>query len=173
MLRHSPCWPLALPTQHVRWLKQRRAARNWVTYSNTIEGPSDPEEKSVSPRAHCADRDRAEKVSLWSGTTGSGRPLRGLWLKNTSPLTFEAEALASWKTKCSLRRIDGPNQIRRTSAHFVCDGPRAPGRSVKEQPTAARHASEDFERRAHASERVAWAGRFMWREIKTASHARW
>ncbi|HEX7698991.1 MAG TPA: carboxypeptidase-like regulatory domain-containing protein, partial [Candidatus Acidoferrum sp.] len=31
----------------------------------------------------------AEKVSLWSGTAGSGRPLRGLWLKNTSPLTFD------------------------------------------------------------------------------------
>jgi hypothetical protein len=31
----------------------------------------------------------AEKVSVWSGTAGSGRPLRGLWLKNTSPLTFD------------------------------------------------------------------------------------
>lgn len=31
----------------------------------------------------------AEKVSLWSGTTVSGRPLRGLWLRNTSPLTFD------------------------------------------------------------------------------------
>ncbi len=31
----------------------------------------------------------AEKVSLWSGTSGSGRPLRGVWLKNTSPLTFD------------------------------------------------------------------------------------
>lgn len=31
----------------------------------------------------------AEKVSLWSGTTASGRPLRGLWLRNTSPLTFD------------------------------------------------------------------------------------
>jgi hypothetical protein len=31
----------------------------------------------------------AEKVSLWSRTTGSGRPLRGLWLRNTSPLTFD------------------------------------------------------------------------------------
>jgi hypothetical protein len=31
----------------------------------------------------------AEKVSLWSGTSGSGRPLRGLWLKNTSPLTLD------------------------------------------------------------------------------------
>ena len=31
----------------------------------------------------------AQKVSLWSGTSGSGRPLRGLWLKNTSPLTFD------------------------------------------------------------------------------------
>ena len=31
----------------------------------------------------------AEKVSLWSGTSGSGRPLRGLWLKNTGPLTFD------------------------------------------------------------------------------------
>jgi hypothetical protein len=31
----------------------------------------------------------AEKVSLWSGTSGSGRPLRGLWLKNTSPLTCD------------------------------------------------------------------------------------
>jgi hypothetical protein len=31
----------------------------------------------------------AEKVSLWSGMSGSGRPLRGLWLKNTSPLTFD------------------------------------------------------------------------------------
>lgn len=31
----------------------------------------------------------AEKISLWSGTAGSGRPLRGLWLKNTSPLTLD------------------------------------------------------------------------------------
>ena len=31
----------------------------------------------------------AEKVSLWRGTTGSGRPLRGLWLKNTSSLTLD------------------------------------------------------------------------------------
>jgi hypothetical protein len=31
----------------------------------------------------------AEKVSLWSGTSSSGRPLRGVWLKNTSPLTFD------------------------------------------------------------------------------------
>ena len=31
----------------------------------------------------------AEKVSLWNGTSGSGRPLRGLWLKNTSPLTLD------------------------------------------------------------------------------------
>lgn len=31
----------------------------------------------------------AEKVSLWSGTSGSGRPLRGLWLKNTSALTLD------------------------------------------------------------------------------------
>jgi hypothetical protein len=31
----------------------------------------------------------AEKVSLWSGTSASGRPLRGLWLKNTSPLTLD------------------------------------------------------------------------------------
>jgi hypothetical protein len=31
----------------------------------------------------------AEKISLWSGTSGSGRPLRGLWLKNTSTLTLD------------------------------------------------------------------------------------
>jgi hypothetical protein len=31
----------------------------------------------------------AEKVSLWNGMTGAGRPLRGLWLKNTSALTFD------------------------------------------------------------------------------------
>lgn len=31
----------------------------------------------------------AEKVSLWSGTTGAGRPLRALWLKNTSSLTLD------------------------------------------------------------------------------------
>jgi hypothetical protein len=31
----------------------------------------------------------ADKISLWSGTRGSGRPLRGLWLKNTSPLTLD------------------------------------------------------------------------------------
>jgi hypothetical protein len=31
----------------------------------------------------------AEKISLWNGTAGSGRPLRGLWLKNTSSLTFD------------------------------------------------------------------------------------
>jgi hypothetical protein len=32
---------------------------------------------------------QAEKVSLWGGTSGSGRPLRALWVKNTSPLTFD------------------------------------------------------------------------------------
>jgi hypothetical protein len=32
---------------------------------------------------------QAEKISVWSGTTGAGRPLRGLWLKNTSPLTLD------------------------------------------------------------------------------------
>jgi hypothetical protein len=31
----------------------------------------------------------AEKVSLWSGTASSGRPLRALWLNNTSPLTLD------------------------------------------------------------------------------------
>jgi Carboxypeptidase regulatory-like domain len=31
----------------------------------------------------------AEKISLWNGTSGSGRPLRGLWLKNTSSLTLD------------------------------------------------------------------------------------
>ncbi|MGH9741760.1 MAG: carboxypeptidase regulatory-like domain-containing protein, partial [Candidatus Acidiferrum sp.] len=31
----------------------------------------------------------AEKISLWNGTTGSGRPLRALWLKNTSALTLD------------------------------------------------------------------------------------
>ncbi|HEY2460522.1 MAG TPA: carboxypeptidase regulatory-like domain-containing protein [Candidatus Acidoferrum sp.] len=32
----------------------------------------------------------AERISLWSQmTTGSGRPLRGLWLKNTSALTLD------------------------------------------------------------------------------------
>jgi hypothetical protein len=31
----------------------------------------------------------ADKVSLWNNTSGSGRPLRALWLKNTSPLTFD------------------------------------------------------------------------------------
>jgi hypothetical protein len=31
----------------------------------------------------------AEKVSLRTGTSGSGRPLRGLWLKNASPLTLD------------------------------------------------------------------------------------
>src|SRR5216684_2239730 len=31
----------------------------------------------------------AERVSLWTGTVGSGRPLRGLWLKNSSALTLD------------------------------------------------------------------------------------
>jgi hypothetical protein len=31
----------------------------------------------------------ADKVSLWSGTAGSGRPLRALWVKNTSSLTLD------------------------------------------------------------------------------------
>jgi hypothetical protein len=31
----------------------------------------------------------AERVSLWIGTTGSGRPLRGLWLKNVSAFTLD------------------------------------------------------------------------------------
>jgi hypothetical protein len=31
----------------------------------------------------------AEKVSLWTGTSSSGRPFRGLWLKNTSALTLD------------------------------------------------------------------------------------
>ena len=32
---------------------------------------------------------QAEKVSLWSGASGAGRPLRALWLKNTSNLTLD------------------------------------------------------------------------------------
>jgi hypothetical protein len=32
----------------------------------------------------------AEKISLWSGSTGSGRPLSGLWLKNTTAATLES-----------------------------------------------------------------------------------
>ena len=31
----------------------------------------------------------AEKVSLWNGTNGSGRPLRAIWMKNTSSLTLD------------------------------------------------------------------------------------
>jgi len=31
----------------------------------------------------------AEKVSLWSGTSGAGRPLRAIWMKNTSALTLD------------------------------------------------------------------------------------
>ena len=31
----------------------------------------------------------ADKVSLWSNPAGSGRPLHALWIKNTSPLTFD------------------------------------------------------------------------------------
>jgi hypothetical protein len=31
----------------------------------------------------------AEKVSLWSNAGGAGRPLRGLWLKNSSALTLD------------------------------------------------------------------------------------
>jgi len=40
----------------------------------------------------------ADKVSLWSGTSGSGRPLRALWLKNTSPLTFDGGSFAVLET---------------------------------------------------------------------------
>ena len=32
---------------------------------------------------------QADKVSLWSGTSGSGRPLRAIWVNNTSPLTLD------------------------------------------------------------------------------------
>jgi hypothetical protein len=31
----------------------------------------------------------AEKVSVWNSTAGSGRPLRGLWVRNTSSLTLD------------------------------------------------------------------------------------
>lgn len=31
----------------------------------------------------------AEKVSLWTGTSGAGRPLRAIWMKNTSALTLD------------------------------------------------------------------------------------
>lgn len=31
----------------------------------------------------------AEKVSLWKGVSGTGRPLRAIWMKNISPLTFD------------------------------------------------------------------------------------
>ena len=47
----------------------------------------------------------AEKVSLWSGMNGSGRPLRGLWLKNTSSLTLTEEVSVSSNTKCSLAKV--------------------------------------------------------------------
>jgi hypothetical protein len=32
---------------------------------------------------------QADRVSLWTGTSGSGRPLRALWVKNTSALTLD------------------------------------------------------------------------------------
>jgi hypothetical protein len=32
---------------------------------------------------------QADKVSVWNGISGSGRPLRAIWLKNTSSLTFD------------------------------------------------------------------------------------
>lgn len=32
---------------------------------------------------------QADRVSLWSGISGSGRPLRALWVKNTSSLTLD------------------------------------------------------------------------------------
>lgn len=31
----------------------------------------------------------AEKISLWNGTNGAGRPLRAIWMKNTSALTLD------------------------------------------------------------------------------------
>lgn len=40
----------------------------------------------------------ADKVSLWSGTSASGRPLRALWLKNTSSLTFDGGSFAVLET---------------------------------------------------------------------------
>jgi len=36
----------------------------------------------------------AEKVSLWNGTSGAGRPLRALWLTNTSALTLDGGSFA-------------------------------------------------------------------------------
>lgn len=41
----------------------------------------------------------AEKVSLWSTTASAGRPLRALWVKNTSPLTLDGGSFSVLETE--------------------------------------------------------------------------
>jgi len=43
---------------------------------------------------------KPKKFSLWSGTRGSGRPLRALWVKNTSPLTLDAGSFGESGARC-------------------------------------------------------------------------
>jgi hypothetical protein len=41
----------------------------------------------------------AEKVSLWGGASAAGRPLRALWVKNTSPLTLDGGSFSVLETE--------------------------------------------------------------------------
>jgi hypothetical protein len=93
------------------------SGRNFLTMTNMLPGTLDASRKAMEAAAYGEElgdlfeyklKDKvtlrknqsalvpitqaeieAEKVSLWSGTSGSGRPLRGLWLKNTSALTLD------------------------------------------------------------------------------------
>jgi len=98
----------------------------------------------------------AEKVSLWSGTDRSGRPLRGLWLKNTSPLTFDGGSFSVLENEVFAGEglTDSIKPGERRLISYATDLGLLVEAS-KKQSTPTRYASEDFQGRADPGERAA------------------
>ena len=85
--------PLPLPTTIADSISAMTAAANGQDLGDLFEYKLKDKvtlKKNQSALVPIAQTEiEADKISLWSGTRGSGRPLRGLWLKNTSPLTLD------------------------------------------------------------------------------------
>ncbi len=85
--------PLPLPTTIADSISAMTAAANGQGLGDLFEYKLKDKvtlKKNQSALVPIAQTEiEADKISLWSGTRGSGRPLRGLWLKNTSPLTLD------------------------------------------------------------------------------------
>jgi hypothetical protein len=172
--------PLPLPTTIADSISAMTAAANGQGLGDLFEYKLKDKvklKKNQSALVPIAQTEiEADKISLWSGTRGSGRPLRGLWLKNTSPLTLDArrrQFQRSRKRSLRRRRPDRSDQARRTPHRFLRDRSRPARRSRGLQRATARPARQNLQRRHDANQRAARTHRLHRQESgRHRAHAR-